>query len=142
LADAPSLAAKKLFDVGRYRDAWAALQKLRPTPATRYLSGLCLLHLDRNAEAGALFSALAPDAPALASRCHFHAAVAFEEAHQLEAAQREYEAVAPDQVIWGESQLGLGRVRRERHDVLGALDAVAPLANRPWSSAGRDLQAE
>jgi len=142
LSDAAGQAAKKLFDAGRYREALPVLQKLSPTIASRYLSGLCLLHLDRNPEAGALFASLAVDAPALASRCHFHAAVAFEEAHQLDASEREYQAVLPAESVWGEAQLGLARVLREKHDVFGALGALAPIANRPWQSAGRDLQAE
>jgi len=142
LATPEALAAKKLFDDGRYLAAHAALNKQPPTTTTRYLDGLCLLHLDRNAEAGQLFSKLAADLPALAGRCHFHAAVAYEDANQLPAAQREYESVEAGSIVWGEAQLGLARVRRARHDLSGARAAVKPLADRASSSAGRDLQAE
>lgn len=142
LSDAKGQAAQKLFNDGRYREALAALQKLPASPHAEYLKGLCLLHLGRAAEAGTLFSGLAGALAPLASRCHFHAAVAFEDAGQLDAAAREYAAVAPEAVVWGEAQLGLARVRRNQHDYPGALAAVAPLVSRPWSSAGRDLQAE
>lgn len=142
LAGPEALAAKKLFDAGRYREALPALQRLAPSLASRYLAALCLSHLGRDAEAAGAFEALALASPPLSDRCHFHAAVALEEARQLPAAERNYAAVAPGAVLWGEAQLGLARVRRERHDLRGALAALSPIAARPSGNAGRDLQAE
>ena len=145
---APSLpgpagqAAQALFGAGKYRQALPALEALPPSPAARYLAALCLLHLDREAEAAARFTALASALPALAGRCQFHAGGAYEDAGQLADAERAYAAVSPDEVVWGPAQLGLARVRWARRDARGALSALAPLANRPWQSPGQDLQAQ
>jgi soluble lytic murein transglycosylase len=131
-----------LLNTGHYREALPTLQKLVQTAPVRYLEAISLLHLSRFAEAAPRFAGLAGEEPALADRCHLHAAVAYEELDDREHAEAEYQAVSQASVLWSEARLGLTRVRRQARDYLGALEAVAPLANRPSASAGRDVTAE
>ena len=74
-----------------------------------------LLHLDRNAEAGALFAALANDSP----RAREPAPISTRPSPSRKlisstTRSAEYEAVSPEQSVWGEAQLGLARVLREK----------------------------
>lgn len=132
--------AKDAFDRGQYGRARALLKDQGDAPPVRFLRALAALRDDQHAPAAAELSALANDYPALADRCQYHAATAYETLGDNARAAEQFARVPEGSRLWATARLGLARALRRQKDLAGAVAALQPLAQRP--AGGSREQAE
>ncbi len=138
----PLRTAQQLLESGKAPQAAAALVE-SGAPQARFLRARALSISGEEAEAAALYLALAPDYPELAHRCLFEAGAAFERAARHAEAAGAYRAVAEgSSVLAVDARRGLARQLLAGGKIGEAIDALEPIAQRAQPAWGEDEGAE